>query len=282
MVLTVKARQRVPKLPAETLRLRDLILAAAADHGVPLEQHTLRVRVGLPVLKLRLFDKILRGCSVRFPGKPGSYDPDVVTVLGSGFRTSKMWPRKRDESFDIPAIVDHLLVLVEQEMSRPTVELLVPAGIPAAASGLHIVHLAAVQVGALSVDSEAETLVEGVAEQKVRDRIEAHLLRGGLTDRDMRALGSAADLYLYTPKKIDFDPFEPINDRIHTVLLIGKAKNGAVERRYVLILDHRGTEIELADPAGEGLTVITPKKLSNAWKLAARRGRSWMGTISGR
>ncbi len=105
--------------------------------------------------------------------------------------------------------------------------------------------------------------------QKVRDRIEAHLLRGGLTDRDMRAVGDAAGLFVSTPNKMDFDPFEPINDRILTVLAIGKTAEGAVERRYVLILDHRGTEIDLADPAGGGLTVVTPRKLAHVSRIVS-------------
>lgn len=113
----------------------------------------------------------------------------------------------------------------------------------------------------------------------MRERIDAHLGRGGLTDRDIRALGDAANLFVSRTWKNDFDPFEPINDRILTVLAIGESKGKRIERRYVLVLDHQGDEVVLADPAGKGLTTSTPAELNEAWTLGASRGRPWVGHI---
>jgi hypothetical protein len=45
---------------------------------------------------------------------------------------------------------------------------------------------------------------------------------------------------------------------------------------YVLILDRKDDEVQLADPTCDGLTVITTGALANAWDLAAgRAGRGW-------
>lgn len=116
---------------------------------------------------------------------------------------------------------------------------------------------------------------------KVRERIEAHLQRGGLTDGDMRALGDAAGMYVGRPNKMDdIEPLEPINDRILKALVVVKEKGSGIERRFVLIVEHRGHEIDVADPAGKGLSVVTPSELWKAWELGARRGRPWMATIS--
>lgn len=276
----MRKRRSRTKPPVQTLHLRDLILAGAAARGVALEQHALRIEVGLPVLHVRLGEKIFRGCTVRLPGSLGTSAPDVVTVHGSGYRASKMWPRKGDGTFDIQAIVDHLLALIEAELSRSVPNLVIPTGVSAAASGLHVVHLAAVRLWILPVDSTAEHIVDGLVDEATRARAEAHLVGAGLTGRDMRELGDAAGLYVSTPTKMDFDPFEPINDRIFTILEIGWTKGGAIERRYVLILDRDEDNVDLADPAGEGRIAIGTKDLAKAWELGARLGRSWMGTVS--
>jgi hypothetical protein len=269
-------------IPDETLHLRDSIIAAALARGVPLEEHTLRREVGLPVLRLRLGGKIFRGCWIGLPGDRGRYQVDVVTVHGSGHRASKMWPRRVDGGFDVEAITGHVLALVELELSRQVPEMFVPSGIAAAASGLHVVYLAALRLGTVSPDLAPLALVRGIADEKRRNRIKAHLHHGGLTDGDMRAVAEAAGLFLWRPNKLDFDPFEPADDRTLSVLQVGKAAGARVERRYVLILDNQGTEIDLADPAGDGLTVTTPPELTSAWKLGARRGRSWTATVSAR
>jgi hypothetical protein len=192
-----------------------------------------------------------------------------------------MWPRKRDRSFNIPAITDHLCALVAQELSRAKPALHLPGRVSAAASGLHVVHLAGVRLGVLASGSNAETLVTRVEDGRTRQRIEAHLLGDGLTSGDMRALSDAAGLSLGTSNRIDdHDPLEPIDDLILTVLRVGKTIGSEVEQRYVLILDHRGNEIDLADPAGEGLTTMTSRVLGKAWTLGAARGKPWVGTIS--
>lgn len=193
-----------------------------------------------------------------------------------------MWPRKLDGSFNIKAVADHLLALVEQELSRERPELHVPAGVPAAASGLHVVHLVGAHLGVITSDSKAEALLDRIEDGNVRRRIDLHLGRNGLTDGDLRALSDAAQLSLSRAWKGDFEPFEPFSDQIFTVLAIGERKGKRIERRYVLVLDHRGDEIVLADPAGKGLAVITPPELNEAWKLGTGRGKPWVGFIGTR
>ncbi|MCA9595420.1 MAG: hypothetical protein KC776_19030 [Myxococcales bacterium] len=59
--------------------------------------------------------------------------------------------------------------------------------------------------------------------------------------------------------------------------------NTKVERRYVIILDdHELTEFTLADPAGSGLVMLHRGELTEAWKLGARKGVTWVGTVSAR
>src|SRR5262249_10781647 len=85
------------------------------------------------------------------------------------------------------------------------------------------------------------------------------------------------------PNIIDFDPLEPISDRIMTTLLVGEPRDPGVEIRYGLVLEHRGDETLIADPAGAGLVTFRAAELRLAWREGARRGRKpWLGTISGR
>lgn len=269
-------------IAAEARCLCDLVLADAHARGVRLEVHTFRFEQYRPVLRLRLGGRILQGCHIDFPSAPRTpYGADVITVHGSGHRASRMWPRKIDGSFNITAVTDHLLALVEHELSRPVHELRVPSNVSAATSGLHVVHLAGVRLGVLPSRSTTESLLARVESKKAHERIAGHLVRDGLSDADMRALGDAAGMFVGRSNKTDdIDPLEPINDRILTAFMLGRAVGKKVEQRFVLMLDHRGDVVELADPAGGGLTHVTPSELKKAWMLGARRQRPWMATIS--
>jgi hypothetical protein len=193
-----------------------------------------------------------------------------------------MWPRKLDGSFNIGAITDHVLALVHRELSDPKIALQVPASVSAAASGLHVVHLAGVRLGVVVQQSEPEALVNRVEDARVRQRIEAHGFKRGLTDGDMRALADAGSLFLGREMRLDdHDPLEPINERILRILKVCKRIGREVERRYVLLLDRHLQRIDVADPGGIGVASIAVAELRAAWKLGAT-GRPWVATISGR
>lgn len=272
-------------IPEEAHHLARSILATAQARGVPLEERHLRLEIGLPTLHVRVGDRALRGCRVRFPGDPrvAEYgNPDVITVHGSGERSSKMWPRKLDGTFNIVAATDHLLHLVEVELSRPVPEVDVPSGLPARASGLAVLHLAAVRLGLVESDAKPGELVENVKDDDIKGRIEHKLARDGLIDADLRALGDANGMFVSRSAKIDYDPFELWSDHTLPMLKLGRASGGKVERRHVLILDDEGDVITVADPAGNGITRFTRRKLKAAWKLGARKGVPWLGCVSAR
>lgn len=106
-------------IPRETRDLRDEILGEARARGIDLQQESLVVEQNLTVLRLRVEDRVLRAARIRLLGAWGSNEPDVVTVLGAAHRSSRMWPRRLDGSFQITAIVDHLLALLREEREHP-------------------------------------------------------------------------------------------------------------------------------------------------------------------
>lgn len=80
--------------------------------------------------------------------------------------------------------------------------------------------------------------------------------------------------------EIDHDPFDIWSDRSLPVVVLGRTVATKVERRFVLILDdHDGTEFTVADPAGGGLVKYTREELTAAWKLGAKKGVKWTGSI---
>jgi hypothetical protein len=269
--------------PTEALLLRDIILAEARARGVPLEEHSLRVEYDLPVLRLRLGEMIVRGTRVRLPARPGQrHLPDVITVHASGDRASRMWPRKRDGTFNIEAVVDHLLALVTEEASRTQPVLNVDTRVPTSFSGLHVIKIAGVFFGTLPPQTKPVDLLERVQPRAVRDRINAHLEGAGLTDGDLRVLGDAAGLFFGRATKIDFNPFEHFSNRFLKVLRLGMAAHkGRARGRHVLVLGERGGDITVADPSRLGVTTFTSATLSKAWKLGTR-GTPWLGTIGPR
>lgn len=270
-------------IPPEVHHLRDLILAEAHSRGVHLEEHLLHLERGHPVLHVRLGERILRGCHVSLPGDPVvaefGYAPDVITVHGSGDRSSRSWPRKRNGEFNIAAVIEHILHLIEVELSRPTHELHVERSLPARLSGLHVVHLALVQLGALSPSSKPLDLLTNVKDEKIRERIEKHLDKEGLTDADLHAIDRVNSFSFGRVGKIDHDPFNIWSDRAFPVVLLGRIQGNKIERRHALLVDNRGDVITVADPAGGGLVKFSRDELTVAWHLGAKKGVLWLGHL---
>lgn len=258
--------------------LRDAILAEASHRGVPLAQESFKVEHGLAILRVRRGDRVLRGVHVRFPGSSRGL-PDVITVHGSGHRASRMWPRKRNGTFNIGAVVDHLLALVRQETERATPDLsFVSKHVAAGISGLHVMHATAILVGAMPTGSSPQHLLDKVSDERRRAKITAHVQGAGLHDSDLRVLGDAIRVFFGRATKLDdIDPLEPISPEILTLLKFGRAREGFVERRLVLLLTRRGDEITIADPAGEGVVEMPIKDAKAALELAAAHGRPWVG-----
>ncbi len=269
------------RLPREARLLRDEILAEVRlRRGIALQQESLTVERGLPVLRVRIGERVLRGVQVWLPAVPGPepHRPDVITVHGSGLRASRMWPRNREGGFHIEAVVDHLLALIDEELQRPRPALDLAAGQPAAASGLHVLHAAAVLLGGVAAESRAADLVERLAAPE-RARVLSHLERDGMTDGDLRALGDVLGMYVgrFIKHEHDLDPFEPISDRIVTILKFGPEPKIAARSRFVLLLGRRGTRVTLADPTGQGLSTVTRTLAEKRWR--AVDGAPWWGTV---
>ena len=137
-------------LPAEARHLRNIIFAVAKARGVALREVSFRLDHEIPVVRFRTNERNLVGCEIRIPGGSMSAQK-VITVSGPSRQWSRSWPRKVDGAFDISAVVDFLVALVQHEQAKPLPpELQVPKGLPAARSGLHVVHLAAVRLGCAS------------------------------------------------------------------------------------------------------------------------------------
>jgi hypothetical protein len=212
----------------------------------------------------------------------------VVTVHASGDRSSKTWPRQRGGDFKITAIVEHIVHLAEIELSRPVPELSVPQGVPAGLSGLHVLHLAGVVLGALPVGSKPEVLL-GRLEARDRARIEAKIARGALIEADIRLMDRSNGYSFGRNGKSrvpqqdsvdDHDPFFIWSDQSFPVLVLGRTVGSKMERRFVLVLDdHNLAEFTVADPAGDGLVKFTRDDLTEAWKLGAKNDVKWAGSV---
>jgi len=156
----------------------------------------------------------------------------------------------------------------------------VAAGVPVTASGLYTIHAAAILLETGTPDTSPGSLVALVRDDARRATIQARLVREGLRDSDLRMLSEAAGLFLGRATKLDdFDPFEPISDRILTMLRVGATHAGRVQRRFVLLLDRCGDRITIADPGGQGLVTMTRRMLDAARKNGASKGALWLGTL---
>ena len=266
-------------LPAEARHLKELIFAVAKARGVVLKEVSFRLEHEIPVFRFRTNERNLIGCGIRIPGGPTSAQK-VITVSGPSRQWSRSWPRKVDGGFDISAVVDFLVALVSHEHAKPLPrQLQVPKGLPAASSGLHAVHLAAVRLGVLPADTPPEFLVDRVDNDKLRARIKTRMLKGGLHEGDLRILAEAAALSIWRPNKWDGDPFEPFSDRSLPLVAVGKATEAGIERRYLLVVEHSEAEILIADPSGYGLAIIAHGELLESCKLGSKRGIHWVGLI---
>jgi hypothetical protein len=120
--------------------------------------------------------------------------------------------------------------------------------------------------------------------------MEAKIARGSLIEADIRLMDRSngysfgrtgkSRVPRHEGVEADHDPFHIWSDRSLPVLVLGRTVGTKVERRYVLILDdHDLTEFTVADPAGAGLVKFTRDELEEAWKLGAKKGAKWAGSI---
>lgn len=266
-------------IPADARQLKDLIFEAVGSRGVVLLERSFRIEQDLPVLRFQVEGVVLNGSRIRIPG--GQNSPQtVITVSGSSDRWSRSWHRRRDETFDLAAVADYVVALVEHERAKPPpAELQVPCGLTPSSSGLHALHLAAIRLGVRPLASPPQELLDAVVNERTRSRIDRRLKADGVTEADLRVLADVAPLNLWRPNLMDFDPFEPSARETLPVALIGNTTASGIECRYVLVLDSGMSGVLLADPGGGGLVTLDRNSFLAAWKLGERRGRSWVALV---
>jgi hypothetical protein len=264
----------------EARHLKDLIFAKVRARGIALQEVSFRIDEGDPCVRFSVDGVNLAGARIRIRDGEDMF-PKVVTISGASEGWSRSWQRRRDQTFDIVAVADFLAALIEHERARPPVpELRVPSGVPAEASGLHVMHLAAIRLRMCLPAAMPEDLLGAVNDERRRARIGRGLAAGGLMEADLRVLSDALSLHLYRPNKPDFDLFEPLGRDVLPLALVGRAAPSGIERRYVLVLECGQRDVMVADPAGEGLVTLDRDSFWSAWKLAERRGIAWVGLVT--
>ena len=267
-------------ITAEAQQLEDLIFSEVRGRGIDVRELSFRVDEGDPCARFGVVGVNLAGARIRIR-EGEDRRPKGITVVGASDGWSRSWQRRRDDTFDIIAIADYVVALIEHERAMPPMpDLKVPSGVPAASSGLHVLQLAAIRLGVRPASTAPEDLLGGVRDERRRARIERNLATSGLLEADLRALADAAHLHLYRPNKVDFDPFEPLGSNILPIALVGRETPLGIESRYVLVLDYGEREVLLADPAGDGLVTRARDSFFASWKLAERRGLPWVGLVS--
>ena len=248
--------------------------------GIGLQELSFRVDEGSPCIRFGVAGVNLAGARIRI--RDGEdLRPKVITISGASNGWSRTWQRRRNHTFDIAAVADFLVALVEHERAKsPMPALRVPSGVPVAASGLHVVQLAAIRLGVRPPETFPEDLLGSVLDERRLARIARHLQIGGLIEADLRLLAGVAQLNLYRPNKLDFDPFEPFGRNVLPLALIGRAALSGIETRYVLVVEYGQRDVRVADPAGEGLVRLDHDSFWASWKLAERRGLSWVGLVA--
>lgn len=145
-----------------------------------------------------------------------------------------------------------------------------------AGSALHVVHAAAVLLDLLPKTTTPADIIARVQNVAMRTRIEAALAKNGLVEKEVRALAEACGMHLWRPNTRGFDPHHPEpTEHGYWAALIGDK----TERRYVLVLQHTADKLTILDPAGPGVTSMTPKEFSVVWTAAARKGVRWAGSL---
>jgi len=264
----------------EAACLKDLIFAEVLGRGIVLQHLSFRVDEGDPCVRLWVEGVNLAGARIRIRDGDDRR-PKVITVSGASDGWSRSWQRRRDHQFDIVAVADYLVALIEHERAKPPmVDLRVPSGVPSASSGLHVVQLAAVRLGVRPPSTTAEDLLGSVDDARRRGPLERRLATGGLLEADLRALAKVAPLHLYRPNKVDYDPFESLGRNVLPIALVGREKASGIDDRYVLVVHDGEREVCLADPAGEGLVTLGRDSFLAAWRLAQRRGLPWVGLVA--
>lgn len=267
-------------IPAQTHHPKELIFAGVRARGIALQEVSFRIDEGDRCVRFGVHAVNLAGARIRIRDGEDMF-PKVITVSGASDGWSRTWQRRRDHTFDIAAIADFLVALIEHERARPPMpQLRVPSGVPAEASGLHVMHLAAIRLGMCLPAARPEDLLDAVNDERRRTRMGRGLAAGGLVEADLRVLADRVSLHLYRPNKADFDPFEPLGRDVLPIALVGRAALSGIERRFVLVLDYGEHAVTVADPAGRGFVTMKRESFWSAWKLAERRGIAWVGLVT--